>query len=57
MVKAIKYRAPKELGSLRKRVLRVQALGRVSPADADKVIKKIDDLEKTIDRIEEKEEN
>lgn len=55
MVRAIKYRAPKELESLRKRVLRVLALGRITKEDADRVINKIDDLEKVIDRIDEKE--
>lgn len=55
MVRAIKQRAPKELESLRKRVLRILALGRISKEDADRVINKISDLEDTIERIDEKE--
>lgn len=56
MVRAIKQRAPRELESLRKRVLRILALGRISKEDADRVISKISDLEDTIDRIDERQE-
>lgn len=56
MVRSIKQRAPRELESVRKRTLRILALGRISKEDADRVINKIEDLEKVIERIEEKEE-
>lgn len=56
MVRSIKKRAPQELGSLRKRTLRILALGRISKEDADRVIRKISDLEEVIEHIDEKEE-
>lgn len=56
MVRSIKKRAPQELQSLRKRTLRILALGRISKEDADRVLRKISDLEEVIQHIDEKEE-
>lgn len=54
MVKSIKTQAPVELLRIRQRVLRVLAMGRISQQDSDRVLRKVEDLEETIQQIDEK---
>lgn len=53
MVARIKDLGRIELGTLRTRVLRVAALGRINKGDADNIVEMIDKLDAYIIRMEE----
>lgn len=56
MVARVKDKGRNELRSFRKRVLQTAALGRISKADADWLVEKVDEIERRVSTMHEKPE-
>lgn len=56
MVARVKDKGRVELHSFRKRVLQLAALGRISKADADWLVDKVDEIERRVSTMYEKPE-
>lgn len=56
MVARVKDKGRKELESFRKRVLQVAALQRISKADADWLVERINEIERKVSTMHEKPE-